>query len=232
MASTASQRALDYLEALPGTTFVKLYQQPSTALAIFRRMLPHLAKTIVMAMLYMPEPLTASSLDAWVKPDADSLGVKDRALSILQRLRIVEEDGRAYKLSAPFAKSLRLALTGGGNHRSFGVPCSTPDVKPVSVDYLDTFARKQWEAILYYVVGAANTELVAAEDISAGTKQLLQKGGFVSVRGRHANITDTGFTFLLQEVNAQIWNLLIVYLEVSSEVCDCHSQSTGKYGTD
>jgi len=39
MSSAASQRALDYLEQLPGTTFKQLYQQPSTALAIFRRIL-------------------------------------------------------------------------------------------------------------------------------------------------------------------------------------------------
>ena len=32
----------EYLNKLPGTTFRKLYQQPSTAFAIFRRMLPHL----------------------------------------------------------------------------------------------------------------------------------------------------------------------------------------------
>lgn len=42
--SVASQRALDYLEAQSGIIFNKLYQQPSTALAIFRRMLPHLGK--------------------------------------------------------------------------------------------------------------------------------------------------------------------------------------------
>ena len=219
MASTASQRALDYLEQLPGTTFAKLYQQPSTALAIFRRMLPHLAKTIVMAMLYMPNAFPAADLDAWVKSDAESLNAREKALSILQRLRIwLEEEGRQYRLAPAFAKSLRLALTGGGDHRSFGVPCSTPDEKPVTVEYLDTFARKQWEAILYYVVGSANTSLGGEVDISAGTKQLLQKGEFVSVRGRTAYITQAGFTFLLQEINAQIWTLLIVYLEVSSSV--------------
>ena len=38
----ASSRSFDYLESLPGTVFNKLYQQPSTALAIFRRMLPDL----------------------------------------------------------------------------------------------------------------------------------------------------------------------------------------------
>ncbi|KAG8424001.1 RNA polymerase II transcription factor B 52 kDa subunit [Metarhizium acridum] len=37
-----SLQLADYLEKLPGTTFRKLYQQPSTAFAIFRRMLPHL----------------------------------------------------------------------------------------------------------------------------------------------------------------------------------------------
>ncbi|GAM88070.1 hypothetical protein ANO11243_061000 [Dothideomycetidae sp. 11243] len=40
--SVASQRVLDWLEGQPGVIFNKLYQQPSTALAIFRRMLPHL----------------------------------------------------------------------------------------------------------------------------------------------------------------------------------------------
>ncbi|KAJ9621343.1 RNA polymerase II transcription factor B 52 kDa subunit [Taxawa tesnikishii (nom. ined.)] len=66
---------MSYLEGQPAIIFNKLYQQPSTALAIFRRMLPHLgkwtirhckltpvltacapAKNFVMAMLYMPTP--------------------------------------------------------------------------------------------------------------------------------------------------------------------------------
>jgi transcription initiation factor TFIIH subunit 4 len=223
MSSTASQRALDYLEQLPGTTFTKLYQQPSTALAIFRRMLPHLAKTIVMAMLYMPQPLSVNDLETWVKPDSASLQARDKALSILQTLRILfdaqDSAGRpAYKLSDAFAKSLRLALTGGGSHRSFGVPSNTPDKAPVTVDCLDTFARKQWEAILYYVVGSAGAGLASGTDISPGTKQLLQKGGFVTLKGRVPVITQAGFTFLLQEINAQIWTLLIVYLEVSQSL--------------
>jgi len=37
-----SLQLAEYLEKLPGTTFRKLYQQPSTAFAIFRRMLTHL----------------------------------------------------------------------------------------------------------------------------------------------------------------------------------------------
>lgn len=44
---SAGLQLADYLERLPGTTFRRLYQQPSTAFAIFRRMLPHLG---------MPDP--------------------------------------------------------------------------------------------------------------------------------------------------------------------------------
>lgn len=111
-----------------------------------------------------------------------------------------------------------MALTGGGNHRSFGVPSSTRDQNPVTVNYLDDYARGQWEAILYYVVGSADAALAGKVSISAGTKQLLGMGGFVSLRGKQAYITQTGFSFLLEEVNAQIWTLLIEYLKFSPDV--------------
>jgi len=40
--SVSSLASFDYLEKLPGTSFARLYEQPSTSLAIFRRMLPPL----------------------------------------------------------------------------------------------------------------------------------------------------------------------------------------------
>jgi len=45
---------------------------------------------------------------------------------------------------------------------------------------------------------------------------LLQLGHLVEVKGQRAVITQGGFDFLLKEVNAQVWSLLIVYLEESS----------------
>ena len=109
-------------------------------------------------------------------------------------------------------------MTGGGNHRSFGVPSSTPDEKPVTIQYLDGFARGQWEAILYYVVGSADAGLAGNVNISPGTKQLLERGGFVHARAKQVYITQMGFSFLLQEVNAQIWTLLIEYLKLAENV--------------
>ncbi|KAF2138474.1 uncharacterized protein K452DRAFT_311414 [Aplosporella prunicola CBS 121167] len=222
-----SNLALEYLEGMSGTTHKKLYQQPSTALAVFRRMLPHLAKTIVMAMLYMTGPFSAAELDAWIRPDAK--GEKDKALSVLESLHIVSQiqeppGQRAYRLSSGFQNSLRQALTGGGNHRSFGVPCGDGDGhgnKKVSVASLDHFARGQWEAILYYMVGSTGATAGVGgggNAISPGTKTLLEVGNFVEARGSRAAITKQGFTFLLQEVNAQVWSLLIVYLSHASQL--------------
>ena len=114
--------------------------------------------------------------------------------------------------------SLRLALTGGGDHQSFGIPCDTPDKDKVGIEFLDDYARSQWEAILYFVVGAAGSGTGSAKDISNGTKTLLRVGEYVNIHGRGANITRDGFTFLLQEVNDQVWSLLVVYLKYIEEV--------------
>ena len=45
----SSSQALEYLELLPRQTHTKLYEQPSTVLAIFRCMLPHLGKLGVLS---------------------------------------------------------------------------------------------------------------------------------------------------------------------------------------
>lgn len=126
---------------------------------------------------------------------------------------------RAYSLTKPFAASLRLALTGGGNHKSFGVPCSNDGEHPVTISQLDEFARKQWEGVLGYMVGSTGISLSdEGIKLSQGVRTLLQIGGLVEARGRHVAITQEGFAFVLQEVNAQVWTILILYLENAEQV--------------
>lgn len=149
---------------------------------------------------------------------------KEQSLSLLYRLHIlivVSEPGKpqSLRLTNPFAQSLRRALTGGGNHHSFGVPCATPDKQKVDINYLDAFARSQWEGILHYMVGS--TGIGGQGDTrgpSPGVKKLLEVGGLVEIKGRKPEITQAGFAFLLQEVNAQVWTLLVFYLENAESV--------------
>ncbi|KAF2473156.1 RNA polymerase II transcription factor B subunit 2 [Lindgomyces ingoldianus] len=221
--SASSSQALEYLELLPAQTHRKLYEQPSTALAVFRCMLPHLAKTIVMAMLYMPGPFSASDLDAWFRHDGKR--DKDKAISVLEQLHVITARLEAprhysYKLTEGFGRSLRQALTGSGTHRSFGVPAQSTEER-VSTDFLDDYAQKQWENMLFYMVGstvglAATNAL--GQDVGEGTKTLLRVGDFVKVTHGRVTITRTGFTFVLQEANAQVWSLLIVYLNYAPKL--------------
>jgi len=145
-------------------------------------------------------------------------------LSLLERLHVfstIANPGqpRAYTLTNPFAASLRLALTGGGNHKSFGVPCDAPDPNPITIPELDEFARRQWEGVLGYMVGSTGIDMyVEGVKLSGGVKKLLQLGGLVEVKGKRVEITQDGFAFILQEVNAQVWTILILYLENAETV--------------
>ncbi len=126
---------------------------------------------------------------------------------------------RAYVLTNPFAASLRQALTGGGNHNSFGVPSRTPAEDQVTTAQLDDFARRQWEGVLGYMVGSTGIGLNdEGANLSLSVKHLLKYGRLVEVRGKSVDITQDGFAFVLQEVNAQVWTILILYLENAEEV--------------
>ncbi|KAI1003744.1 General transcription and DNA repair factor IIH subunit [Podosphaera aphanis] len=222
--SVSTMASFEYLERLPGTTFRRLYQQPSTALAIFRRMLPHLAKTFVMALLYMSKPFPLSDLDLWVQPTSQR--EREQCLSLLSRLHVVtitaatKESPQTVILTKNFSSSLQMALTGGGEHQSFGVPSNRLIANEIDVAYLDELARNQWEEILHYVVNSvgqshANTSQGPSETV----KQLLQNGNLVT-KGKFSGggITKAGFTFLLQEVNAQVWTLLLLWIENSESM--------------
>lgn len=90
----------------------------------------------------------------------------------------------------------------------------------MSVAELDEFARKQWEGVLGYMVGSTGIDLASdGVKLSQGVKTLLQMGGLVEAKNRRVEITQDGFAFILQEINAQVWTILILYLENAHKVC-------------
>ena len=180
-------------------------------------MLPPLAKTLVMSLLYTPDSLPVDFLDMWIRQESQQ--EKERALELLELMDMIavtteSKTGgkRMIRLARPFVTSLRRALTGGGDHRSFGVPSDKQDLS-VNEQTLDDFARNQWDSILYFVVGSVEPSAADGSSIAPGSKTLLEMGGFVQLHGRTASITQDGFEFLLRDVNTQVWSLLIVYLK-------------------
>lgn len=78
----------------------------------------------------------------------------------------------------------------------------------------------QWEGILHFVVSSVGEGMRQnGQGPTATVKQLLEAGHMVT-RGRHSGggITQAGFSFLLQEVNAQVWTLLLLWIENAEKV--------------
>lgn len=118
------------------------------------------------------------------------------------------------QLTANFKTSMRLALTGGGSHNSFGVPSELMVPPEIDIPFLDRYARKKWDDILYYIVSSVGYKSVGeASGPNKSVKELLVAGGLVSRQASGSiGITQAGFTFLLQEPNAQVWTLLLLWL--------------------
>ena len=140
-----------------------------------------------------------------------------------------KDNPQVVALTDNFSSSLRLALTGGGDHQSFGVPSSDQATGDIDTKFLDDYARAQWEGILHYVVNSVGVGAQQeGQGPTASLKQLLEAGNLVT-RGRHhgGGITQAGFSFLLQEVNAQVWTLLLLWIENAEKVCLCFPEALG-----
>lgn len=124
------------------------------------------------------------------------------------------------QLTTNFKHSFQRALDGGGSHNSFGVPSSLPVPPEVDLPYLERYARRKWDDILHFVVNSVGNR-GGERDMGGGPKQsvkeLLLAGRLVERRpsAGGVGITQAGFTFLLQEANAQVWTLLLLWLEAA-----------------
>lgn len=177
-------------------------------------------------MLYMPTSFPTADLDSWFKPSARK--EKEQALFILDCLHILtsqrNDDGKtSYTLTEGFQRSLRQAIEGSGTHQSFGVPATREESggRRVTADFLDEYSRAQWEGILYYLVSGAaglSKDAISRAEVGPGTRKLLHEGDLVRTVHGSPRITKDGFSFVLQETNAQVWSLLIVYLKMVNDV--------------
>lgn len=124
------------------------------------------------------------------------------------------EKPQEMQLTANFKLSLRLALSGGGTHNSFGVPSTLVVPPEIDIPFLDRYARRKWEDILQFVVSSVGFKNAAdSAGPNKSVKELLVAGKLVDRRTTGTyGITQAGFTFLLQEANAQVWTLLLLWL--------------------
>ncbi|CUM62895.1 uncharacterized protein PRCAT00000454001 [Priceomyces carsonii] len=205
----------EYLEGLPQVVQSQLYEAPATCLSIYR-LLPPIAKFYIMSMIFYEKPVALKDLDKWCKPMAKRLQLE--SLKRLKSLHLIEEDkgGSHVRLHSTFRKNFRDCLTGTQKPNAFGDLCTTGDTEKVDVIFLDSFASQKWETILHFMVG---TDLKVTPTNSV--LKLLKLGGLMEKSGsgaKNLKITNTGFQFLLQDLNSQIWTLLLQYLNLTQDL--------------
>ncbi|ODV80086.1 RNA polymerase II transcription factor B subunit 2 [Suhomyces tanzawaensis NRRL Y-17324] len=205
----------EYLEGLPQPVQSKLYEAPATCLSIFR-LLPPMTKFYIMTMLFNEKPVALRDMDKWCKPGSRKLQFE--SLKRLKALHLIKEDntGTHIRLNSTFRQNFRDCLTGSQAANAFGNLCTTPDKHKVDAAFLDTFASQKWETILHFMVGTESTVTPSTSVLS-----LLKLGGLMEGPGTNPNnlkITNSGFQFLLQDVNAQIWTLLLQYLNLTQDL--------------
>lgn len=202
MAVVVERSLHDYLEQLPPTTSSRLYSAPATCLAIFR-LLSRLARHYVTSLLFRNTAISIVEFEKW--STLESKGKQAAAFEKLQRMNVLTERHGKLILNSGFRTNMKLALTGGGNHNSFGSP--DPDGERVDLSFLENYCTQTWEDILHFMVGTTFDRQPGPSIV-----RLLLSSGLIDKSHR---ITSSGFQFLLQGANAQIWALLLQYLEAS-----------------
>lgn len=206
---------IGHLEELDDSIQSRLYEAPATCLSIFR-LLPPMAKFYIMTMLFYEKPVPLKDLDKWCKPMARKF--QWESLERMKSLHLIELDnsGQFIRLHPVFRNNFRDCLTGTQAYNSFGNLDTSIDKHQVDLKFLDNFASNKWETILHYMVG---TELSITP--SKSVLKLLKLGGLMEGdcdNPKDLKITNVGFQFLLQDINAQIWTLLLQYLNLTLEL--------------
>ncbi|GAA5843796.1 hypothetical protein JCM5353_001943 [Sporobolomyces roseus] len=190
--------------------------------------------------------ITLGEMAMWVRERKSDGGDKNErrhlntSLSALKRLHILEpelnedeeeeggnvvNDSTVFVLNGQFRTSMRQALTGGGKPGAFGKPVeeefrAIEDDDRVTIHFLDQHAETQWETIQHFMVNYADPTRPKPSD---KVLQLLYQSGLMHSETRSLRsmrITSKGFQFLLEDVNTQLWDLLLTYLESSEDLVE------------
>ena len=204
-----TQRMLDaYLETLPEAVISRLFASPSACLVVLR-MLPPLAKSIVMRLLFATAAVPVASLEKFTGLITNK--VSHYAFSRLRSLKILKEKytSQTLELHPAFQKSLRTALTCGSTNEGFEETGAQIDAA-----FLAEFHNERWESMLNYMVSSADQTMELSGlhkkvKLNPVILELLSKSNLL---GRQKNITSDGFQFLLQARYTQVWTLLLHYL--------------------
>lgn len=212
-----------YIISLPKGVIEKIFDHPTTCLAIFRE-LPELAKIIVIRLLLLNQEVPQATVDLWI--DSKYKEERQAALKILTNLGIWQEK----RTSMPawlLTPSFKQHLSSGIFEPNRGMPSAGEEASPAGggvdpklIEKLDAYAIERWESILKYIVNPKDPN----NQISNSTKDVLKFANLMKSYndGSSSNneadndsvvLTAAAFQFLLLNRKVQIWYFIIKLLD-------------------
>uniref|UniRef100_A0A1B6C308 General transcription factor IIH subunit 4 n=3 Tax=Clastoptera arizonana TaxID=38151 RepID=A0A1B6C308_9HEMI len=201
----------DYLKTLSASTLERLYNHPTTCLAIYRE-LPPIAKHYVIRLLYVEQPVPQAVIASWV---SQAFSKDHNAVTqILSELKVWQEANipgglLGWILNPVFKKNAKIAINGGGRPWTMSAQLEA-DAKPRDIGYLDKYAMERWECVLHYMVGSQQQEGISADAVRILLHASLMKR---DEEDGSPVITREGFQFLLLDTAAQVWYFILQYLD-------------------
>uniref|UniRef100_A0A8D9DV28 General transcription factor IIH subunit 4 n=1 Tax=Cacopsylla melanoneura TaxID=428564 RepID=A0A8D9DV28_9HEMI len=201
----------EYLKSLSPNVLDRLYNHPSTCLAVYRE-LSEIAKHYVIRLLFVEQPVPQAVIASWLsKTHAKE---HKEATDTLTELRVWNEASvpggmSAWILNPIFKRNAKVALLGGGRPWSMSAKLEQ-DQKSRDLDFLNQYALERWECILRFMVGSQQTEGISADAVRTLLHAELMK---CNEGSESPVITKDGFQFLLLETPAQVWYFILKYLE-------------------
>lgn len=180
------------------------------------RLIPPLGRQLISNLLWLSFNISEEEILNFINLDNEHSNQQlNKSLNVLFNLKIfLKFDESIIKLNENFKSNMKLGLIGQLDSLNL-IPDSEPSEKDyMSIESLDLYATNQWEMILHYMVGSSTN---ANNQPSKGVLFLLERSGLIGSKirnGKH-QITSKGFQFLLNDVQIQLWNLLLEYLNLA-----------------
>jgi transcription initiation factor TFIIH subunit 4 len=201
----------EYLKTLPTEILDRLYNHPTTCLAVYRE-LPEIARHYVIRILFVEQPVPQAVVASWVSQAFAK--EHNEVAQVLSGLRVWQEAAipgglPGWIMNSAFKRNMKIALLGGGKPWSMSSQMET-DSKPRDIPYLDSYAMERWECVLHYMVGSQQQE-----GISADAVRILLHAGLMKRDEEDGSpvITREGFQFLLLDTPSQVWYFILQYLD-------------------
>jgi transcription initiation factor TFIIH subunit 4 len=219
-----------YIISLPKAIIEKIFDHPTTCLAIFRE-LPELSKVIVIRLLLLNQEVPQATVNSWInlkyqKESSDACQILSN-LGIWQDVRT--QVIPAWTLKPAFKKNLFLGIvnkyspqemlniqTGGGDTEmdvggagvmigdADSVKSSKQAIDAKLIEKLDSYSLERWESILRYIVNPRD----AQNQICNSTKEILKFAGIMKSVKSDGQESDDGDSVTLTAKAFQflLWN--------------------------